>query len=66
MGEIHCCNIINQDLTFLQPSTIYQTTKTEDSILLESNPTAVPLNTSEETNQPQEEDSNPSLASLVL
>ena len=62
-GEIHCPNFRNQDLTFLQPSTIYETTTKEDSILPEPNPTEVPLNTSQETNQPQEEDSNPSQAS---
>ena len=37
IGEIHCCNFINQDLTFLQPSTIYETTTKEDSILPEPN-----------------------------
>ena len=37
----------------------------EDSILPEPNLTEVPLNTSQETNQPQEEDSNPSQASLA-
>ena len=37
----------------------------EDSILSEPNPTEVPLNTSQEINQPQEEDSNPSQASLA-
>ena len=31
-GEIHCHNFINQDLTFLQPATIYETTIQEDSI----------------------------------
>ena len=65
IGEIHCHNFINQDLTFLQPSTIYETTTQEDNILPESNPTEVPLNTSQETNQPQGEDSNPSQASLA-
>ena len=65
IGAIHCHNFINQDLTFLQPSTIYETTTKEDSILPEPNPTEVPLNTSQETNQPQEEDSNPSQASLA-
>ena len=39
IGEIHCHNFINQDLTFLQPSTIYKTTTQEDSILPEPNPT---------------------------
>ena len=56
---------INQDLTFLQPSTIYETTIQEDSILPEPNSTEVPSNTSQETNQPQEEDSNPPQASLA-
>ena len=65
IGEIHCCNFINQDLTFLQPSTIYETTTQEDSILPEPNPIEVPLNITQETNQPQEEDSNPSQASLA-
>ena len=65
IGEIHCHNFINQGLTFLQPSTIYETTTQEDSILPEPNPTEVPLNTSQETNQPQEEDNNLSQASLA-
>ena len=64
-GEIHCHNFINQDLTILQPSTIYKATTQEDSIVPESNPTEVHLNTSQETNYPQEEDSNPSQASLA-
>ena len=33
IGEICCCNFINQDLTFLQPSAIYETKTKEDSIL---------------------------------
>ena len=65
IGEICCHNFINQDLTFLQPSTIYKTQTKEDSILPELNPTEVPLNTSQETNLPQEKDSNPSQASPV-
>ena len=63
IGEIHCHNFITQDLTFLQPSTIYKTKPKEDSILPEPNPNEIPLNTSQETNQPQEEDSHPSQAS---
>ena len=63
IGEICCRNFINQDLTFSQPSTIYEVTTQEDSILPESNPTEVPLNTSQEIIQPQEEDGNPSQAS---
>ena len=46
IGEIHCRNFINQDLTFLQPSTIYEATTQEDIILPEPNSTEVPLNTS--------------------
>ena len=63
IGEECCHNFINQDLTFLQPSTVYKATTQEDSILPESNPTEVPLNTSQEIDQPQEEDSNPLQAS---
>ena len=63
IGEESCHNFINQDLTFLQPSTVYKATTQEDSILLESNPTEEPLNTSQEIDQPQEEDSNPSQVS---
>ena len=58
IGEICCHNFINQDLTFWQPSTIHETKTKEDSMSPESNPTEAPLNTSQETNQPQEEDSN--------
>ena len=65
IGEEHCHNFIDQDLTFLQPSTIEEATTQEDSIPPESNPTEVPLNTSQEINQPQEEDSNPPHASLA-
>ena len=67
IGEERCHNFINQDLTFLQPSTVYEATTQDDTIPPQSNQTDVPLNTSQETNQPQEEDSNrphPSLAEL--
>ena len=47
----------------MQPSTVYEATTQEDSILPESNPTEVPLNTSQQIDQPLEEDSNPSQAS---
>ena len=65
IGEEHCRNFINQDLTFLQPSIIHEATTQEDSIPPESNLTEVPLKTSQEINQPQEEDSNPPHASLA-
>ena len=64
IGEELCHNFINQDLTFLQPSTIYEAI-TQDSIPPESNLTQVPLNTSQEISQPQEEDSYSPHASLV-
>ena len=64
-GEEHCRNFINQHLTFLQPSTIYEATTQEDSIPPESNPTEVSLNASHEINQPQEEDPYPPHASLA-
>ena len=32
IGEECCCNFINQDLTFLQPLTVYETTELDDSI----------------------------------
>ena len=65
IGEEHCRNFINQDLTFLQPSTVYEATTQEGTIPLESNQTDVPLNTSQQFNQPQEEDNNPPHPSLA-
>ena len=65
IGEIHCHSFINQDLTFLQPSTIYKTTIQEDSIPPEPNSTEVTSNTSQETNKTQEEDNNLSQVSLA-
>ena len=64
IGEEHCRNFINQDLTFLQPLTVYETTTLEDSISSESNSTEVSLNTDQEINQPQEESSNSTHSSL--
>ena len=52
LGEEHCHNFINQDLTFLQPSTVYETTTLENSMSSESNSTDVSLNTVQEINQP--------------
>ena len=64
IGEEHCHNFINQDLTFLQPLTVYETTALEDSISSESNSTEVSLNTVQEINKPQEEGSNSTQSSL--
>ena len=65
IGEEHCHNFINQDLNFLQPSTVFETTTLEDSISSASDSTEVPLNTPQEINQPQEEDSNSPHSSLA-
>ena len=67
LGEKHCRNFINQDLTFLQPSTVYETMELDDSISSASDSTEVFVITVQENNQPQEEDSNsphPSLTEL--
>ena len=65
LGEKRCRNFINQDLTFLQPSTVYETTTLEDNIPSESNSTEVSLNTVQEINQPQEEGNNSTHSSLA-
>ena len=57
IGEEHCRNFINQDLTFLRPSTVYETTELDDSISLASDSTKVSVITVQE-NQLQEKDSN--------
>ena len=62
IGEECCHNFINQDLTFLQLSTIYEATTQEDGVLPESNLTALPLITLGEANQLQEEDNHPAQA----
>ena len=41
IGEEHCRNFIHQDLTFLQPSTVYETTELDDSISSASDSTEV-------------------------
>ena len=65
IGEEHCHNFINQDLPFLQPSTVYETTTLEDSIPSESNSTEVSLNTVQGINQLQEDSSNSTHSSLA-
>ena len=65
IGEEHYHNFINQDLTFLQPSTVYEATTQEDSIPPELNSTEVSLNTAQEIIQPQMEVSNPPRSSLA-
>ena len=65
IGEECCHNFINQDLTFLQPSTVHETTELDDSISTASDSTDVSVITVQENNQPQEEDSNSPPSSLT-
>ena len=50
IGEECCHNFINQDLTILQPSTVYETTTLEDSISSASDLTEISLITVQENN----------------
>ena len=65
IGEERCHNFINQDLTFLQPSTVYETTEMDDSISMALGLTDISVITVQENNQPQEEDSNSPPSSLT-
>ena len=65
IGKEHCHNFINQDLTFLQPSTVYETTELDDSISTASDSTDISVITVQENNQRQEEDSNSLPSSLT-
>ena len=65
IGEECCHNFINQDLTFLQPLTVYETTELDDSISTALDSTDVSVITVQENNQPQEEDSNSPHSSLT-
>ena len=63
--EEHCRNFINQDLTFLQPSTIYQTTDTDDNQSIASDSTDASILTVIENDQSQEVDSTPAFTSVT-
>ena len=65
IGEECCHNFISQDLTFLQQSTVYETTELDDSISSASDSAEVSIITVQEYNQPQEEDSNSPHSSLT-
>ena len=65
VGEECCCNFINQNLTLLQLSTVYETTESDDSISTASDSTDASVITVQENNQFQEVDSNSSLSSLT-
>ena len=65
IGEECCHNFINQDLTFLQPMTVYETTELDDSISMALDSTDVSVITVQENIQPQGEDSNSPPSSLT-
>ena len=65
-GEEHCHNFINQDLTFLQPSTIYQMTDADDNQFIESDSTDASVLTVIENDQSQEVDSTPAFTSATV
>ena len=64
-GEEHCRNFINQNLTFLQPSTIYQLTDTDDNQSIASDSTDASIPTVIENDQSQEVDSTLAFTSVT-
>ena len=64
-GEEHCCNFINQNLTFLYPSTIYHVTDTDDNQSIASAFTDSSILTVIENDQSQEVDSTPAFTSMT-
>ena len=58
-------NFINQDLTFLQPFTVYEMTVSGDSLSTVSDSTDASVTTVKENNPCQEVDSNFSLTSVT-
>ena len=65
VGEECCPNFINQDLTFLQPSTVYEMTVSDDSLCTVLDSTDASVITVQENNPPQEVDSNSFPTSLT-
>ena len=65
-GEEHCCNFINQDLTFPQLSTIYHTTDAEDNQSIASDSTDESVLTVIENDQSQEVDNTPAFTSATV
>ena len=64
LDEEECChNFINQDLTFLQPSTIYQATDADDNQSIASDSTDASILTVIENDQCHEVDSTPAFTS---
>ena len=64
-GEEHCHNFINQDLTFLQPSTIYHMTDVDDNQSITLDSTDASILTVIENDQSQEVDSTPTFSSVT-
>ena len=60
-GEECCHNFINQDLTFLQPSKVYEMTVSDDSLSTALDSTDASVITVKKDNPSQEVDSNSSL-----
>ena len=60
-----CYNFINQDLTFLQPSSVYQMTHVDDNQSTASDSTDASTLTVIENNQSQEVDSTPAFTSVT-
>ena len=65
VGEECCHDFINHDLTFLQPSTVYETTVLAYSLSTALNSTDASVITVQENNPSQEVDSNSSPTSLT-
>ena len=63
--EEHCHNFINQDLTFLQLSTVYHTTDANDNKSIASDSTDTCILTVIENDQSQEVDSTPAFTSVT-
>ena len=63
--EEHCRNFINQDLTFLQPSTIYQMKDTDDNQSTASGSMDASILTVIENNQFQEVDCTPAFTPVT-
>ena len=63
--EQHCHNFINQDLSFLQPSTVYHTTDTENNLSIASDTSDESVLTIIENDQSHEVDSTPTFMSTT-
>ena len=64
-GEEHCLNFINQDLSFLQPSTVYHTTDAEDNQSIASDSSDESVLTVIENDQSREVDSTSTFTSAT-